>query len=343
MDKKTHILSAEELLEDLGFENFSLSEESCEFSDDNIEDIYELKEKIEVLSKASNMINDLEYFQADKAFAKVEKRISDDNRKKFFTKAMFSIAAILTIPLLIGGFLLLNFNKSGNDTTVVMQRVSSVKGTITSFILPDSSQVWLNSESTISFPSSFDENERIVNLDGEAYFKVKADNNHPFKVVTPKNNIVTALGTEFNVCAYSDDSEEEAFLVKGNINYLLNNKSFNVQPGDKYHFDSSTNLVSKETIALNDAASWKQGKLIFKNTPLDKVVKKLSRHYSVDISIKDEKLKNYKYTATFSNENLIQIFQMLQISTPDLSWSRTEISKNEDGTYSTETYVLMLK
>ncbi len=94
--------------------------------------------------------------------------------------------------------------------------ITTPRGSQYSIVLPDGSKVWLNAASSLKFPVVFNGNERKIELDGEGYFKVAPDKNKPFKVVTG-NQMVQALGTTFNVNAYSDEVVVSTTLVEGSV------------------------------------------------------------------------------------------------------------------------------
>jgi len=254
-----------------------------------------------------------------------------------------TVAAILFIPLVVAFFyvtsksdllredndgsraLFLSDNIGGaseelqmNDIVPVVDFYSS-PGTRSKIILPDSSEVWLNSNSKISYQQGFGEKERVVSLLGEAFFSVYKNENMPFMVNVNEMNI-KATGTEFNVSAYSADKHVETVLISGEVhlNYLKKGKKESVimKPSQKAVLNRVSSNLVVEAIHTKAYDSWKDGKLVFDNFTLVEVVEILERWFNVSIVIKNHKLKSYRFTATLDNRSLDQILMYLSYSSP---------------------------
>lgn len=201
----------------------------------------------------------------------------------------------------------------GQITTVV-----SAAGMITKTVLPDGSEVWLNAQSTLTYPQRFGRKERQVQLSGEAYFKVSADKNHPFNVLTPQGLTVSAYGTEFNVNAYSCEKLHEVTLAEGSVGVSAGNaaapKILNV--GEKAVLDVRLGNISVAAADTYVETAWKDGKMVFRREKLDKIAEKLSRKFGVTILLQGEDLTEYEYTATFTNETLDDILDLMKRSAP---------------------------
>ncbi len=196
------------------------------------------------------------------------------------------------------------------------------KGVKAKLILPDSSIVILNSDTRISYPEEFGDELRVVNLSGEAYFDVVKNPMKPMIVHTSKGFSVKVLGTKFNVRAYDDDSKAETTLYSGEIDLIRETKT-----GYKYTSvaPNQTIIVSGEAMnqepfkkiekeSPKDDIAWVQGKIIFDETPLHEVVKILSRWHGYDFVIKESRIENAKITATFNSESLVQIMDLIQMT-----------------------------
>ena len=299
---------------------------------------------IEQLNKWTNQSSDnLKYFQqvrniweaSDKQFdarsidtasalKKVLSRIKDFNRRgKRMIFWYQRVAAILIIPLILGNIFWFTLISKSDTVSYepVYNELYTPFGTRSSFKLPDGSLVWLNSESSLRYPDKFTGDKRIVYLKGEAYFEVESDQNHPFLVSTPFLNI-EAVGTKFNVSGYDDVEKTEVTLVSGEVR--INKTSYNGNIIPVISLDTSQHLMvdnySLDTYVTSEDTykyiAWKDGKLIFRNDPLDQVVKELSHIFNVDIEIKGETLLNYTYRATFNDESLGEILKLLKLSSP---------------------------
>ncbi len=172
-------------------------------------------------------------------------------------------------------------------------RLSTPRGGQYQLSLNDGTRIYLNAASSISYPSTFEgKKERLVELTGEAYFVVKHNAKHPFKVIS-KTQVVEDIGTEFNVNAYADETSTKTTLIEGsarvialgpssgNLSSLNHTPSFLLKPGEQ-------SILKGEALSINhndpeDAIGWKNNMLIFDNESLGAVMRKISRWYNVDI------------------------------------------------------------
>jgi Fe2+-dicitrate sensor, membrane component len=225
------------------------------------------------------------------------------------------VAAIIILPIcLLAGYLLLN--KTPNSYLIASQEITSPFGMRSKVDLPDGSTVWLNSGSKLKYPVVFAENERNVSLSGEAFFKVHADKKHPFIVKTERVK-VRATGTQFNVEAYKSDTITAVTLVEGKVLVDLSRKiKKELNPNQRLVISSiSKNYQLYKTDAAKWAL-WKDGILAFRDERLDYVYKKISQMYNIDIEVKDPVIAAQLYHATFRNESLDEILQLIKLSAP---------------------------
>jgi ferric-dicitrate binding protein FerR (iron transport regulator) len=205
--------------------------------------------------------------------------------------------------------------------TPVYNEVSAAFGTRSMLTLDDGSRVWLNSGSRLKYPKDFSGRRREVFLTGEAYFEVESDASRPFIVRTKRLN-VRATGTRFNVNVSSIEKASQITLVEGKIAVCKNvagGKTVEIsrmEPSQHMAFDTISGSFKVETEDTYRFIAWKDGKLIFRNEPLEDVIKRIGYFYNVDIELKDEKLKEYRYRATFEEESLDEILHLLKISSP---------------------------
>jgi len=169
------------------------------------------------------------------------------------------VAASVIIILLGALFLLLNPN-SGSEPRFDHE-ISSVSAEV--FILPDSSIIWLNKNSSIKFNNNFKE-ERTIYLDGEAYFEVKRDESKPFVIHTP-SSYTRVLGTSFNLKAYKDQSTTELIVNSGKVSFASGKegKMVLLEKGEKGLVKNGTNLVEEEINDDPNYLSWKSNKQDF--------------------------------------------------------------------------------
>jgi len=279
---------------------------------DNIKNIWEI---------SSPELN-TETIKTEKALSKVLERISGQSNIRTLWVFWRRLAAVVFIPLLLFNFIWFykHFQKEIPDTQSYIE-IYAPLGTKSSIKLTDGSSVWLNSGSSLKYPDRFKGKERIVYLNGEAYFEVESDTSVPFIVKTSSLN-VKATGTKFNVLDYISDLNSEVTLVTGKV--FVNELTVNdrIKPVSELfpnqHLvlskQTGTILVQKEDI--NEYISWKEGKLIFRNKPLSYIVKKISQEFNVDIELQGSVLQDYRYRATFEDESLTEILKLLKISSP---------------------------
>jgi len=214
--------------------------------------------------------------------------------------------------------------------------IVSPPGSRTHLELADGSKVWLNYDSKMIYPRRFTGKTRTVALEGEAYFEVAPDKSKPFMVET-KGIAVKAVGTSFNIKAYPGDTDVETTLESGKVIILANTGEkpsiCEMEPGQHFIFDHADNKYSLKREDPAKYVSWREGKLIFKDDPLDQVAERLSRWYNIHVKLNDPELSSLTYTATFVDETVYQILEMLEIVTP-ISYTVTERKKLSNGTYS---------
>ncbi|HEY1009446.1 MAG TPA: FecR domain-containing protein [Daejeonella sp.] len=158
--------------------------------------------------------------------------------------------------------------------------ISTPRGGEYQVILPDGSKVWLNSASSIRFPTMFSGGQRDVTLTGEAYFEVARNPARPFNV-SANNMKVSVLGTHFNLMAYEDEASVKATLLEGSIRVSSGTSSALVKPGEQAHISAKNISVSQAD--LEEAMAWKNGYFYFKNTDIKSVMRQLSRWYDVEV------------------------------------------------------------
>ena len=245
---------------------------------------------------------------------KISKQIAADKYKKKALSFIRTVAAVLLIPVLIATYTLYDTLKEWNNIPVEQVELSTTYGLISKVTLPDGSEVWLNSGSSISYPKRFTKNKRSVQLTGEAYFKVTSDKSNRFDVVTSNGLQVSAYGTEFNVKAYEEENSIEVTLTEGKVGVRLENQMNVLQltPGQQISYDKVNKRISKRDVNLNYYTSWREGKYYFNSMTFENIARQLERSFNVDIHIASDELKNIIITGDFiRGENLEQIMRVM--------------------------------
>jgi transmembrane sensor len=279
--------------------------------------------------------------------------ISDNNLIKYkrrdnFKNVVIRVAAIFMLPVLCFGMYVSykyqsskHLQASVNNT---FNEVFSSVDAITKVTLPDGSNVWLNHNSSLKYPSSFHGNSRITELKGEGYFEVAHNPRMPFIVRTGDIQI-KAVGTIFNIMAYPDESRIETSLIEGKVQLesidLEGNAStlVKMKPNDLSIYKKKSNEISTRTINDDRYFSWKEGKLVFNKEPLGEVARKLGRWFNVDILIKDPDLLLLTFTATFEQETLPQVLELMAMASP-IRYSISKREKLNNGTFTKRKIIL---
>lgn len=249
---------------------------------------------------------------------KLSTKIAFERKKQAFIHSFRSVAAILILPLLLSTTLLYLASRTKNELPVEQVEIDTAYGLVSKITLSDGSTVWLNSGSRLSYPREFKGDKREVRLNGEAYFKVSADPEHRFVVMTPDEVAISAYGTEFNVKAYSDDPTIEATLAEGHIEIQKKQVSLpeKLNPGEYITYDKLSGTTSISKGNLTAKMGWKDGKMVFRRASMKEITTRLSRRFNVDIRLEGDELQDYEYSATFTTESLEDILRLLEKSAP---------------------------
>lgn len=253
-------------------------------------------------------------------------------------QVMFNFVRIAAIAILLIGFgvglRFLVFNKKqGTPTDLAYKVLSTPRGKRMKITLPDSTKIWLNSESTLRYSNDFDDIDRKVYLTGEAYFDVTENKSKPFYVYASEIR-VKVLGTAFNVKSYPEDNYVETTLERGKIHIeRLDEKHkkdpiIALDPNQKVILyksgfepvenhvssrkkDKIEKITTKQVVISNNVrtdlyTSWRNEKLIFRSEPLGSLKSRMERWYNIPIVVKDTGLYKKKFTGTFVNEPIQQ-------------------------------------
>lgn len=264
------------------------------------------------------------------AYREVESVIHRDDKIRPFRPWTYwiKVASVWFIPfvmLCLSGYFYFSGSKVEN---VKIPSVSYVQhyaglGEREQVILPDGSMVWLNSGSTLLYPSTFMSSERSVYLMGEGFFDVAKDSVHPF-VVNTRFLKMQVLGTTFNVSAYPEDIQVKTTLETGALKVNLQNdttKYYYLKPNYQLVYTPSTNKVEHFHVKASDYSDWRMGGLFFNNIDFEQAMKILERTYGVKIHIRTSVYNNQKiYVHYNKNESLENVFHILKIMIPELEY-----------------------
>ncbi len=276
------------------------------------------KRQILEMAKQVDLHFDLKKYPADQAWEKVHSRIhrqsipSQSKIRSLISNPLFRIAAALVVGalLLVSGYEVF-YQSSGNKKMV---EISATNQILKSFILPDGSEVSLNTDTKIKYPEQFAENTREVIIEGEAFFQVKPNKYKPF-IIHAGNAQIKVLGTSFNVNAYPAKKSLEVIVETGKVQVLIEtteNNELILTPGEKGILVYSANSLLKSTNLNTNFLAWKTRNLIFKATSLSEVIENLEKVYNVKIQLADPKLNDLLLTAQFNDYPLDFILKVIE-------------------------------
>lgn len=294
-----------------------------------------LVKQIHTLYLATDTMTTLAKVDTEKALRKVKGKIKDSRMTTKWEWAQ-RVAAVLFIPLFIT-LLVQHFDTEVQEAAQMIE-IKTNPGMTTSFVLPDSTVVYLNSESFLQYPSRFTGDTREVKLKGEAYFDVTKDAKKRFVVSTTHYSRIEVLGTSFNLEAYEEDTAVLATLVEGSVNFSFTkngkDKCISMAPGQKMIYNSRTGTTQLLATPCAAETAWKDGQIVFLNTPLTEALHMLEKRYNVAFRLKNNRLKENYFTGTFTSQRLERILEYFKISSnirwryidsPDMTEEKTKI------------------
>lgn len=221
-------------------------------------------------------------------------------------------AAMLVVGLVVGrGF---DAQRSADTYNTICVDA----GSKSQLVLADGTHVTMKASSSLRYPASFGSGAREVWLDGEAYFDVEHDAEHPF-IVHSRRQSVRVLGTTFNVQAYSNEEVNTVTLLSGSVGLdLLDNegrllRTLRLHPNEQCSYDTNDGTYRLTPLdAYERQCSWEDGVYRFRDESLDHIAARLQNYYGVRIILEDESLGDIRYTGTFSlTERLDEVFSIL--------------------------------
>ncbi|MDH6305351.1 transmembrane sensor [Parabacteroides sp. PF5-5] len=268
--------------------------------------LHEWLEQIDLSPQVTAMGEDIK----EPVLKQLNQRIDKAKRRSLWIK-MASVAA--SILLLLGVTNYVSFQQGYNKLNSQFVEMKNPLGMLSSIELSDGTKVTLNAGTILKYPTAFTDKDRIVEVDGEAYFEVVHNKKQPF-IVKADNINVRVLGTKFNVKAYKEEKNIEVTLEEGSIEVGLNNqkKYIRVDPGQQVLYDKFRNIFQKKQVDLNYYTAWREGKFYFNSMTFEDIARQLERHFNVHISISPDRLKEIIYTGDFvRQENLEQILRVM--------------------------------
>ncbi|MEN8115640.1 MAG: FecR domain-containing protein [Bacteroidota bacterium] len=314
----------------------------------------ENKKEFESYFKLWEKSNDLVFsgtIDVESSLIQTKRHIVEFNSKRRWITYLRQAAAVLLLSLSLT--FLYNYIVNSNKPVevpekMVFQEISASYGTQINVVLADGTKVWLNSGSSLRFPTSFkNSDKRIVELNGEGFFDVTKDLSKPFTVKT-SNLDVKVYGTSFNVSAYEDYESMTVALLEGKVSLIKSNGNSErelivLNPNEvvEYNIAEKKGYYSTNEY-MRKYTAWKNGQIVFNNDPIEVVTRRLEKWYNVKINISNEQVPNYRFTATFIDESLEQVLYLLSLSSA-MEYKIIPAKKQADNSFSQRNITLSFK
>lgn len=179
--------------------------------------------------------------------------------------------------------------ESSAASQITYNTMHTPRGRQFQLLLPDGSKVWLNAATTLKYPTGFTTGERIVEMEGEAYFEVAKDPSRPFRVKLPNNNTIEVLGTHFNVNSYTDEKNMTTTLLEGAVSVNAGSSQAILRPGEQaLAGPAQAPLKVVKHADIEQVMAWKNGYFHFDGLDLPAVMRQISRWYDVEVEFKGD-------------------------------------------------------
>lgn len=232
--------------------------------------------------------------------------------------AKWTLAAAAGAALFVSGFTASRFSTPMKETVLVASDES-----VASFMLPDSTKIWLNRGSRLSYTDSYGTLERKVSLDGEGFFEVTKDASRPFVVKMNNATEVKVLGTSFNALAYRGSDRAEIILKSGSVQVSDSQSNENVilKPDQMYVKENGTTEISHVNAA--ECCRWYEKRLVFDNMMIQDVLSNLSHKYQMPFILRARNLERKRMSLTVRDESPEEILDVLSFLLP-IRWEKVE-------------------
>ncbi|HBH08085.1 MAG TPA: hypothetical protein DDX40_01605 [Rikenellaceae bacterium] len=247
------------------------------------------------------------------AFMKVSGKIKARRWKRLLLKVAVPSAAAVVLVAVLSIYLFM-----GREEAVTTYSTAYLETEY--IVLPDSSKVWLNSATTLTYGSDFNKRDREVTLSGEAFFDVSKNPSKPF-VVRMKDAEITVKGTSFNVTAYDGENGIQAALLTGQIQFQTGQDYIYLSPGEVISYNHQDRSMSKSRKDVNQYCSWLEGKLDCESITLDLLFSRLTSLYGTEINYVPVKYKDKAIRVMLdTRESMDDVLGALSVIVP-ISWT----------------------
>jgi len=245
-----------------------------------------------------------------KEWKKINRQISSGFRIRRFAINCTKYAAVFLAALLVGLAVPKSFHLKSQEA--VNNKIEMGWGQMGKITLSDGTHVWLNSGTTLAYPTAFGNGKRLVALEGEAQFMVTHRDKIPFEVKTG-SGIIQVYGTTFNVSAYPDDPELTVTLIEGKVTVENSNGDHLVtlDPSEQLCLNKISGKATLKKVNTDFYSNWIDGKILLDNTRLSELTQKLERWYNVDIQLQGDHVGDIRISGTISKGKPLDLFMKI--------------------------------
>lgn len=204
----------------------------------------------------------------------------------------------------------LSYTGGSPNGEIAFNTISTAKGKQYQVQLSDGSRIWMNAQSSMTFPVSFPENERIIEVEGEIYLEVAKNVNKPFKVKA-NNTVVEVKGTHFNVSAYKEDDQVQVTLIEGSVLVSTASRHVILQPSEQSITNRSGHIEKNEDANVQQAIAWTRGEFYFHDTTLGSIFREISRWYDIQLRVEGVDLNKRLVARISRNSSLDEVLNIL--------------------------------
>ncbi len=201
---------------------------------------------------------------------------------------------------------------SQRQTTLMDNSIWIPQGGEYHLTLSDGTKVWLNAESKLKFPTCFNDDKRMVELSGEAYFEVARNPSKPFIIHTDGVNI-KVLGTSFGVRSYQEENTIFTTLVTGSVEVQSTHGKVRLTPSQQAVYNKNSKNITTKHVNTEFYIGWKDGKMIYDNCPLEEILRDLKRWYSFEVFYTNSQTKQIPFTLNIrKHEKIDGVLELMQ-------------------------------
>lgn len=236
-------------------------------------------------------------------------------RRSRWQRSTWGTGILAGVLLLIGGLWLAQSLSKPPTAGPEYRTVIAEHGERSHLQLADGSDVMLNVDSKIRLPSAFNDNRRIVELTGEAYFDVETDSSRPF-IVKTGDAAVRVRGTAFNVRGYPDEQTVQVAVTEGGVSFQPRAKAggtaaVELDAGEVGWMTEADTTIQTQAADVDTYIGWTKGRLVFDDTPLPKVARQLERWYGLEVRVQSPALDSLRLTANLKSQSMRDVLDVV--------------------------------